>query len=49
MRQPPAAAEPPRLDPYASLAIGAFRRFMVSLLSMTMATQVQAVVVGWLV
>jgi len=43
---PPAA---PRHDPYAALAIPAFRRFVVSLLTMTVATQVQAVVVGWLI
>lgn len=39
----------PRHDPYAALAVPAFRRFIASLLTMTMATQVQAVVVGWLV
>lgn len=43
---PPAA---PRHDHYAALTIPAFRRFVVSLLTMTVATQVQAVVVGWLI
>ena len=36
-----------RHDPYAALAQPAFRWFVVSLLTMTMAAQVQAVVVGW--
>lgn len=49
MLTPPAAALPARHDPYAALGVSAFRRFVVSLLTMTMATQVQAVVVGWLV
>jgi MFS family permease len=34
-------------DPYASLRIGNFRWFIGSLLAMTMATQLQAVVVAW--
>lgn len=46
---PTAAPDPSRHDPYAALAVPAFRRFVTSLLTMTMATQVQAVVVGWLV
>ncbi len=49
MPTPPAAATTARHDPYAALGVPAFRRFVVSLLTMTMATQVQAVVVGWLV
>ncbi len=49
MPTPPAAASTARHDPYAALGVPAFRRFVVSLLTMTMATQVQAVVVGWLV
>lgn len=49
MPTPPAAASTSRHDPYAALGVPAFRRFVVSLLTMTMATQVQAVVVGWLV
>jgi MFS family permease len=38
---------PPSHDPYASLRIGNFRWFIGSLLAMTMATQLQAVVVAW--
>jgi MFS family permease len=38
---------PPRHDPYASLRIGNFRWFISSLLAMTVATQIQAVVVSW--
>jgi MFS family permease len=41
---PPPAA---RHDPYASLRIGNFRWFIISLLTMTVATQIQAVVVAW--
>jgi MFS family permease len=37
----------PRHDPYASLRIGNFRWFVISLLAMTVATQIQAVVVAW--
>jgi MFS family permease len=36
-------------DPYAALRVPAFRRLIASLLLMTVAAQVQAVVVGWLV
>ncbi|MGQ0767431.1 MAG: MFS transporter [Gemmatimonadota bacterium] len=36
-------------DPYAALRVPSFRRFVGSLLTMTVAAQVQAVVVGWLV
>lgn len=38
---------PPRHDPYAALRVGPFRWFIVSLFTMTLASQVQAVVVGW--
>ncbi|MFL5401521.1 MAG: MFS transporter [Gemmatimonadales bacterium] len=38
---------PIRHDPYASLRIGNFRWFVSSLLAMTVATQIQAVVVAW--
>jgi MFS family permease len=38
---------PSRHDPYASLRIGNFRWFISSLLAMTVATQIQAVVVAW--
>jgi MFS family permease len=37
----------PRHDPYASLRIPNFRWFIASLLAMTVATQIQAVVVAW--
>ena len=37
----------PRHDPYASLRIPDFRWFIVSLLTMNVATQLQAVVVSW--
>jgi MFS family permease len=36
-----------RHDPYASLRIPNFRRFILSLLTMNIATQLQAVVVSW--
>ncbi len=50
MAHPPTTASgTPRHDPYAALAVPAFRRFIASLLTMTMASQMQAVVVGWLV
>jgi MFS family permease len=38
---------PLRHDPYAALRIGNFRWFVISLLAMTMASQIQAVVVAW--
>ncbi len=41
------AAAIPRHDPYASLRIPNFRWFIVSLLTMNVATQLQAVVVSW--
>ena len=44
-----ASASAPPHDPYAALALPSFRWFVASLLTMTMATQVQAVVVGWLI
>ena len=37
----------PRHDPYASLRIPNFRWFIISLLTMNVATQLQAVVVSW--
>ena len=40
-------AVPARHDPYASLRIPNFRRFILSLLMMNMATQLQTVVVSW--
>jgi transmembrane secretion effector len=45
----PAAMRPPtiRHDPYASLRIPNFRWFIISLLTMNVATQLQAVVVSW--
>jgi hypothetical protein len=45
----PAAMMPPpaRHDPYASLRIPNFRWFIISLLTMNVATQLQAVVVSW--
>lgn len=49
MQTLPSVELPARHDPYAALGVAAFRRFVVSLLTMTMATQVQAVVVGWMV
>ena len=38
---------PARHDPYASLRIPNFRWFVISLLTMNVATQLQAVVVSW--
>ena len=38
---------PARHDPYASLRLSDFRWFIYSLLAMTVATQIQAVVVSW--
>ena len=46
---PPDAPRPSTPRPYAALEHRSFRWFIASLLSMTMAAQVQAVVVGWLV
>lgn len=40
-------AEPPRHDPYAALRHRDFRWYIVSLFCMTVASQLQAVVVGW--
>jgi MFS family permease len=42
-----ASAASTRHDPYAALALPSFRWFVVSLLTMTMGAQVQAIVVGW--
>ena len=39
--------QPTRHDPYAALRIPNFRWFIASLLAMTVATQIQAVVVAW--
>src|SRR3954470_14503155 len=39
--------QPTRHDPYAALRILNFRWFIYSLLAMTVATQIQAVVVAW--
>ncbi len=39
--------QPLRHDPYAALRIPNFRRFVASLMAMTVATQIQAVVVAW--
>src|SRR5919202_1684813 len=44
---PPRMSSPIRHDPYAALRIPNFRWFIFSLLAMTMATQIQAVVVSW--
>lgn len=44
---PPRMSPPSRHDPYAALRIPNFRWFVSSLLAMTMATQIQAVVVSW--
>ena len=38
---------PPRHDPYASLRISNYRRFILSTLAMTLAAQVQVVIVSW--
>src|SRR5215203_4850953 len=40
-------SQPLRHDPYAALRIPNFRRFVSSLMAMTVATQIQAVVVAW--
>ncbi|HEY3012153.1 MAG TPA: MFS transporter [Gemmatimonadales bacterium] len=40
-------SQPSRHDPYAALRIPNFRWFVSSLLAMTVATQIQAVVVAW--
>jgi MFS family permease len=42
-----AAAPPVAHDPYAALRIPAFRLFVSSMLTMTLAAQIQSVVVGW--
>jgi TRAP-type mannitol/chloroaromatic compound transport system permease small subunit len=39
--------QPTRHDPYAALRILNFRWFIYSMLAMTVATQIQAVVVSW--
>jgi MFS family permease len=44
---PPVTALPDSHDPYASLRVIDFRRFIVFLLTQTLATMVQGVVVGW--
>jgi MFS family permease len=44
---PARMSRPPSHDPYASLRIRNFRWFITSLLAMTVATQLQAVVVAW--
>jgi MFS family permease len=44
---PPRMNPPTRHDPYAALRILNFRWFVTSLLAMTVATQIQAVVVAW--
>ena len=40
-------SHPLRHDPYAALRVPNFRRFVASLMAMTVATQIQAVVVSW--
>ncbi|MEP7227233.1 MAG: MFS transporter [Gemmatimonadales bacterium] len=40
-------SQSPRHDPYAALRIPNFRWFVASLMAMTVATQIQAVVVAW--
>ena len=40
-------SQPLRHDPYAALRIPNFRWFVASLMAMTVATQIQAVVVAW--
>jgi MFS family permease len=40
-------SQAPRHDPYAALRIANFRWYISSLMAMTVATQIQAVVVGW--
>jgi MFS family permease len=40
-------SQPSRHDPYAALRISNFRWFVASLMAMTVATQIQAVVVAW--
>jgi MFS family permease len=44
---PPRMSPPRRHDPYASLRIPNFRWFIVSLLAVTVASQIQSVVVAW--
>ncbi len=43
----PPPLRPPSHDPYASLRVPNFRWFVVSVFTMTMATQIQGIVVGW--
>ena len=43
----PSPERVPPHDPYASLRVPGFRRFIASLLTQTLGTQIQAVVVGW--
>ena len=47
MTDTPLAAEPAAHDPYAALRIPAFRWFITSMLAMTLAAEMQSVVVGW--
>jgi MFS family permease len=44
---PPVTVPPDSHDPYASLRIADFRRFITFLLTQTLATMIQGVVVGW--
>ena len=44
---PPPPPQDDRHDPYAALRIRPYRWFIVSLFTMTLASQIQAVVVGW--
>lgn len=44
---PPVAPPAPPRDAYAALRVPAFRRYTLGLLTLTFATQVQAVVVAW--
>lgn len=47
MRHPNALTPPPRHDPYQALRVRNFRWFIASQFTMTLGTQMQAVVVGW--
>ncbi|HEX5962736.1 MAG TPA: MFS transporter [Gemmatimonadales bacterium] len=40
-------SQPPRHDPYSALRFSNYRWFIASLMAMTVATQIQAVVVSW--